>query len=67
MGCQDVAFLPSRDSFFATFLKNCGKSLGTTTCLNTVVGCKQVHAPSKILLLQQILFCQLKFTVTKLR
>ena len=36
---QDVAFLPSRASFYTTFLKYCGRgeSLGTTTCLKAVV------------------------------
>ena len=42
MGLQDVAFLPSRASFYTTFLKNCGRGeiLGTTTCHKTVVGDK---------------------------
>ena len=37
---QDVVFLPSGASFSTTFLKNCGRgeSLGSTTCLNAVVG-----------------------------
>ena len=64
MGFQDVAFLPSRASFSTTFLKSYGRgeSLVTTTCLKTVVGGKQGHAPCKILLLQQSLFlCQLNF------
>ena len=58
MGFQDVAFMPSQASFSTTFLKKCGRgeSLGTTTCLKTVVGGKQGHAPCKILLLQQSLF-----------
>ena len=58
MGFQDVVLLPSRASFSTTFLKNCGRgeSLGTTTCLITVVGGKQGHARCKIPLLQQSLF-----------
>ena len=46
------------------FFINCGRSecLGTTTCLKTVAGCKQGHATSKIISLQQSLFlCQLNF------
>ena len=38
MGFQDVALLPSRASFYTTFLKHCGRGLGTATCLKTVVG-----------------------------
>ena len=51
MDFQDEAFPPSRASFSTTFPKNCGrdKSLGTTTCLKTVVGGKHGHAPYKIL------------------
>ena len=43
----------------ATFLKNCGRGecLGTTKCARTVVGGKQGHAPCKILLPQQSIFC----------
>ena len=39
------------------FLKNCGRgeSLETTTCLRSVVGGKQGHAPSRIPLLLQCL------------
>ena len=43
MGFQDVAFLPSRDSFITTFLKHCGrgKSLWIAKCHKTVIGvCK---------------------------
>ena len=61
MGFQDVAFLPSRDSVYTTFHKNCGRgeSLGTATYLSSVVGGKQGHAPCKIFLFQQFLFlCQ---------
>ena len=64
MAVQDVASLPSEASFSATFLKHCGRgeSLGTTTCLRTVVGGKHRHASCKILLLQQHLFlCQSNF------
>ena len=64
MGLQDVAFLPSTASFYTTNLKYSGRGecLGTTTCLITVVGDKQGHAPCKILLLKKSLFlCQLNF------
>ena len=58
MGFQDVVFLPSRASFSATFLKNCGRgeSHETAYCLRTVVRGKQGHAPSKIFLIPQSLF-----------
>ena len=55
---QDIEFLPSRASFFATFLKNCGRggSLSTTTCIQIVVGGKQGHtytfAPQSLFLCQ---------------
>ena len=41
-------------SFYAIFLKNCGRSYGrgTATCHRTVVGGKQGHAPCKIPSLQ---------------
>ena len=50
MGSQDVALLPSRASFSTTFLTNCGRceGLGINTCLKTVVGGQQGHAPCKI-------------------
>ena len=69
MDFQDVVFLPCRDSFSTTFLKNGGRGegLGTTTCLITVVWGKQGHAPFKLLTLQQCLFlCQFNLTVMKL-
>ena len=50
MSFQDVAFLLSRASFSTTFPKNCARSesLGTTTCLITVVWSKQGDdAPTK--------------------
>ena len=55
---QDVAFLPSRASFYIRFLISCGRceGLGTTKCRKTVVVGKQGHAPCKILLLPQSLF-----------
>ena len=55
MRLQDVAFLPSKASLPTMFLKHCGRgeSLGTITCLKTVVGGKQGHALCKILSLQQ--------------
>ena len=58
MGYQDVTSCASSST---TFPKNSGRgeSLGITTHPKTVVGGKQGHAPSKILLLQQSLFvCQ---------
>ena len=44
---QDVASLPSRVSFYTTFLENCvsGKGLGTVTHLRTVVRGRQGNAP----------------------
>ena len=55
---QDVVFLPFQTSFYTTFVINCGRGEGfrKATCLNTVAGGKQGHAPCKMLLLQQILF-----------
>ena len=55
---HDVAFLPSRASFSTAFLSTIsrGKSLKTITCLKTVLGGNQGHAPCKILSLQQSLF-----------
>ena len=45
MGLQDVAFVPSRASFYITFIKNYrrGKSFGTSTYLQTAIGSKQCH------------------------
>ena len=62
LGFQDVSFLPSWATFFTTFLINCGggESLRTTTCLGTVVGGRQGHAPCEECLLQQShILCQL--------
>ena len=57
--------VPAIQSLFSTtFLKNCGRGegLGTTTCPITVIGGRQGHAPSEILLPQQSLFlCQFNF------
>ena len=65
MGFLDVAFLPpSQASISTTFRNSCGgdESLGTATCLKTVVGGRQGHAPCKGLSLQQSFFlCQLNF------
>ena len=49
MSFLDVAFLPSRASFPATFLTNGGRDGGlvTTTCPKAVVGGMQWHAPVK--------------------
>ena len=51
MDFLDVEFPPSRTSFSTTFLENCGidESLGTTTCLKTVVGVRKVLLPVKYL------------------
>ena len=57
-GILDVAFLPCQ-AIFTAFLAYCG--LGTSTCLITVVGSKEDHAPSIILSLQQILFVSVIF------
>ena len=49
MGFQDVSFLPSRPGLYTTFLTNCGRgeSLGTITCLRTVVGVSKGMLPVK--------------------
>ena len=49
VGFQDVAFLPSELLFLPHFLENCGRgeSLGTTTCLKTVVGVSKGMLPVK--------------------
>ena len=64
MGFQDVVFLPSRVSFFSTFLKNCGRAetLQIATYIKTVVWDKHGNAPCKILLLRHsLILCQLNF------
>ena len=51
-------------TFSTTFLKNCGRgeSLKTTTCVKTVVGGKQGHAPCEILSLYKTsFFVSIKF------
>ena len=55
MGLHDAVFLPSRACISTAFLKKYGRdeSLEITTCLRTVVGDKQRHAPCKIPFLQQ--------------
>ena len=63
MSFQDGAFLPSLASFLSAFLKHCGRGacpcLPPTTCLKTVVGGRQVHAPRKVPLLHNASFwCQ---------
>ena len=50
MGFQDVAFLPSQAGFYTHFLNI---TVRTTTCLRTVVGGKEGHAPCKGLLFHQ--------------
>ena len=49
MGFRDVALMPPRASFSTTFLKNYGRgeSLGTSTCLMTVVGVSKAMLPVK--------------------
>ena len=44
-----MAFLPSRASFYTTFIRNRGIGYGfeTATCLKTVVEVNQGHAPVK--------------------
>ena len=61
---QDVAFLPSQAGFLTTFLDNGGSLMTTTTttCLITLIGDEQWHAPCRILSLQPCLFlCQMNF------
>ena len=75
MDFWDVSLLPSRATFYTTFLNNCGggECLRTTAYPRTVVVGKQWHAPCKILLLQQRLFLvSIEFhgdhkTVTRMR
>ena len=47
MAFQHAAFLPSLASFSTTFIVNggSGERVVTTTCLITVVGAKEGHAP----------------------
>ena len=57
-GFQDVAFLPFRASFSTTFFLTCrGESLGTTTCLKTVVGGEQGMLPETGFLSNKASFC----------
>ena len=61
MTYQDIAFLPSRASFYTTFHKNCdrGESLGITTSYKNEVEGKQGCAPCKLLLLHKAsVLCQ---------
>ena len=53
MGVQDISLMSSGASYCTTFLKTCGTghNLSTAAYAKTVVGCKQWHASSKILLL----------------
>ena len=46
MGVQDVLFLPSRASYYTTFLIHCGRSeiFGIDSCLRIVVWCMQSHS-----------------------
>ena len=59
MGLHDEALLPSRDSFYATFLKNHVRSQGlvTTTCLKTVVGVSKDTLPVEYLRSNKPTFC----------
>ena len=56
---QDVASIPPTASFCISFITNCGRgyALGTTTCLETVVGVMQGHAPVKYLCSNEFSFC----------
>ena len=55
-GCSFTLFLLSNNYFFTTFLTTCGwgDRLRTVTCVDFVVGGKQVHAPCKILLFRHV-------------
>ena len=58
MSFQDVS------SFSTSFINNCGRdeSLGIMTCLKTVVGGRQGHAPCRVFMLHKAsLLCQLNF------
>ena len=63
MGFQDVAFLPSRTSFSATFIKKFGRgeSLWTTTCLESVFGVIKGMLPVKHFCTAKPLFVSVKF------
>ena len=64
MGYHDMAFLPSRDSFYTTFLKKylTSQGLGTTTFPKTVVGGKQGYSPCKVISLHKAsILCQSNF------
>ena len=59
MALQGVAFLPSRATFYTTFLHNCGRgeSLKTTTCPKTVVGVSKGMMSVKCLRSNKASFC----------
>ena len=59
MSFNDVAFVPSRATFAATFLKNCGvgENLRTTTCIKTVVGVSKGVLPVKYFRSNKASFC----------
>ena len=74
MSFQDVVLLSSRASFHTTFLRQYDKceSLGTTTCIKTVVGVSKGMLPVKYFHLQQPLFVSMEChadheTVTEMR
>ena len=45
--CQDVVFLSSRATFYAAYLRHCGRGEGlmSTTCVRTVVGVSKGMLP----------------------
>ena len=59
MGFQAVEFLPSRASFYTTFLKKCnrGEGLGAATCLRTEIGSKQSNASERYFYSDKSSFC----------
>ena len=74
MSVQDVAFLPSHTSFSTTYLTNCGsgESLGTITCLITVVGVSKGMLPVRYFCSNKAPFVSVEChgdhkTVTKMR
>ena len=49
IGFQDVAFLPFRANFDATFLKKCGENFDTVTYPKGVVGVNRRLAPCRMI------------------
>ena len=61
MGFQEVAFQPSRASFLTTFLKNCGKGVGTITYPKAIVRVSKGIQPEKFLCSNKASFVSCEF------